>query len=335
MDVTKLDRARVLLCRMQEQIRDRVLEARRRQGLKLAGIAAVTSADTIYKIDRISEEAILEWFDLSWPRHWPVQLVMEGLEDRAEPTTFPRGTPVSQTRFKCIIDPIDGTRNLMYDKRSAWVLTGLAPQRGSRNHLGDIQVSVMTEIPTSRQSRSDQFSAVRGGPLKANAQDLATGKRRRIRAQPSQADHYEHGFASIVRFFPEGMELLARFEEQLWAGMYGRAKGKSPVIFSDQYISTGGQLFEILAGHDRMIADLRPLAFKRLGLGGELVCHPYDICTALLLEAAGCVIEDEQGRPLRAPLDTTSPVTWVAYANPRLAKLTRPHLRRLSAELLG
>jgi fructose-1,6-bisphosphatase/inositol monophosphatase family enzyme len=335
MDATMLDKARVLLCRMQECIRDRVLEARRRQGLKLAGIAAVTSADTIYKIDRVSEAAILQWFEEHWPKQWPVELVMEGLEDLAEPTTFPIGTPVAKTLFKCIIDPIDGTRNLMYDKRSAWVLTGLAPQRGARNHLGDLQVAVMTEIPTSRQTRSDQFSAVRGGPLKANAQDLKDGRRRRIRAQPSASRHYEHGFASIVRFFPEGMELLARFEEQLWAELYGREKGKSPVIFSDQYISTGGQLFEILAGHDRMIADLRPLAFERLGLKNELVCHPYDICTALLLEAAGCVIEHPHGKPLRAPLDTTSPVSWVAYANPQLAKLTRPLMRRLCRELLA
>jgi len=334
MDATKLDRARVLLCRMQEEIRDQVLEARRRQGLRLAGIAAVTSADTIYKIDRVSEAAILAWFEAHWPRQWPVELVMEGLEDRPEPTTFPKGTPVAQTLLKCIIDPIDGTRNLMYDKRSAWVLTGLAPQRGIRNQLGDIVVAVMTEIPTSRQARSDQFSALRGGPLRANAQDLATGTRRRIRAQPSQSRHYEHGFASVVRFFPEGMELLARFEERLWAELHGASKGKSPVIFSDQYISTGGQLFEILAGHDRMIADLRPLAFQRLGLENELVCHPYDICTALLLEAAGCVIEHPHGKPLRAPLDTTSPVSWVAYSNPHLAKLTRPLMKRLCRELL-
>jgi len=29
----------------------------------------------------------------------------------------------------------------MYDKRSAWILAGLAPQRGARTHLGDIVVA--------------------------------------------------------------------------------------------------------------------------------------------------------------------------------------------------
>src|SRR5262245_33646744 len=95
-------------------------------------VAAVTSADTIYGIDRISEHAVLAWFAQNWPRRWPVELVMEGLE---RVTTFPRGTPLAKTIFKCILDPIDGTRGLMYDKRSAWSLAALAPQRGAKTNL--------------------------------------------------------------------------------------------------------------------------------------------------------------------------------------------------------
>ncbi len=328
------DKARRLLCRMQETIRDTVLQARRRQGLALTRVAAVTAADTIYQVDKVSEAAIMAWFEENWPRTWPVELVMEGLEDEAEPATFPRGTPVSKTHFKCIIDPIDGTRNLMYDKRSAWVLSGLAPQRGKRNHLGDILVAAMTEIPTSRQDRSDQFSALRGGPLQGRTRDLRTGGTRPLRTQPSQAGDFRHGFASVVKFFPEGKTLAAHLEEQLWARLHGAGAGGSPVIFDDQYISTGGQLYELIVGHDRMIADLRPLVFAKLGLPRELVCHPYDICTALLLEAAGGVIHHADGKRLRSPLDTTSPVDWIGYANPRLARLAGPVLRDLCRELL-
>jgi len=42
---------------------------------------------------------------------------MEGLADGA--TTFPAGTPARRTVLRCILDPIDGTRCLMYDKRPA------------------------------------------------------------------------------------------------------------------------------------------------------------------------------------------------------------------------
>ena len=124
------------------------------------------------------------------------------------------------------------------------------------------------------------------------------------------------------------MALTAAIEESLWRALYGRAATGSPVVFNDQYISTGGQIYELLSGHDRMLADIRPLVFGKLGLKSALVCHPYDICTAMILKEAGGVIESPFGGPLRAPLDTTSPVAWVGYANPALARAIRPALRR-------
>ena len=51
--------------------------------------------------------------------------------------------------------------------------------------------------------------------------------------------------------------------------------------FEDQYASTGGELYELIAGHDRFIADLRPLV-KSASLPPPLCCHPYDLCTALI-----------------------------------------------------
>ena len=102
------------------------------------------------------------------------------------------------------------------------------------------------------------------------------------------------------------------------------------LVFDDQYITTGGQIYELLIGHDRMLGDLRPLAYAKLALGSaSLCCHPYDICTALLLQEAGGLVEAPDGRPLRAPLDTTSPIAWMGYANPTLARTVRPVLQGL------
>jgi fructose-1,6-bisphosphatase/inositol monophosphatase family enzyme len=337
MTAPQLERIRRLLCALQDNIRDTLVTARRKDSGHFARIAGVTSADTIYHVDRLSEAAILAWFQRHWPRTWPVEVVMEGIAD-GEVVTFPRGTPVGRTRFKCILDPIDGTRSLMYDKRAAWSLAALAPQRGARTQLGDIMVAAMTELPTSKQGSADQFSAIRGRGKRgvvAHAVDLRRGTRRRFTVQPTRANHFAHGFASLVKFFPAGKALTARIEEDLWRELHGRGPENAQLVFDDQYLSTGGQLAELLVGHDRMIGDLRPLVFAKLRLPSALTCHPYDICTALILTEAGGIVEAPSGRPLRAPLDTTTPVTWMGYANPRLARTVRPVLRRLLKRHLG
>ncbi len=326
----QLNHARRLLCALQDHIRDTLIAARAKHAAKFSRVAAVTSADTIYYVDRLGEEAILEWLEEHWPRAWPLELVMEGLEDGS--ATIPRGTPVGKTLFKCILDPIDGTRGVMYDKRSAWILAALAPQRGARNHLGDLVVAAMTEFPTSKHGFADQLSAVAGGGVVAERLDLARGTRRRWVPRPSRARDFEHGFASLARFFPEGKALLGAVEEELWRelGLLGKDGGQ--LVFDDQYISSGGQLYELIAGHDRMLGDLRPPAYAKLGFSSAaLCCHPYDLCTALIAREAGCVVEAPEGRPLRVPLDTTTPVAWMGYANPTLARAVRPILRRLMA----
>ena len=331
---THLQRARRLICELHDFIHARVTAARARQGTSFHRVVGATRADTIYHVDRLSEAAILDWFDRNWPKTWPVEVVMEGLDDGADATTFPRGTPLSRTLYKCILDPIDGTRGLMYDKRSAWILTGLAPQRGEKTTLRDITVAVMTELPTAKQLAFDQLSAVRGSGVIAARRAGGGMPHRRLNLQPSVAQDFEHGFASFCRFFPEGKAWLGELEETLWRELKVWGKEGGAKVFDDQYISTGGQLYELAAGHDRMVADLRPLAFTALGLqSGMLCCHPYDICTALILEELGGVVEDPWGRPLRSPLDTTTSVAWVGYANRTLARKVRPVFKKILGQL--
>ncbi len=96
-------------------------------------------------------------------------------------------------------------------------------------------------------------------------------------------------------------------------------------VFDDQYLSSGGQLHELITGRDRFIADLRPLVQTE-----GLACHPYDVCTAMLLQEAGGVITDPWGDPLDVPLDNVTPVAWVGYANESLAARIGPVLAELA-----
>ena len=187
----------------------------------------------------------------------------------------------------------------------------------------------MTELPTSKQWRADQLSVVRGGGpggIVAESVNVLTGERQPLSVRPSQAADFRHGFASLVKFFPEGKALTAQIEEAIWDRLHGRGPSATPYVFDDQYPSTGGQIYELLAGHDRLIGDLRPYVLPSLGYKSALTCHPYDICTALLLTEAGGVVETPDGRPLDAPLDTLTPVAWMGYANEALARLARPVL---------
>jgi fructose-1,6-bisphosphatase/inositol monophosphatase family enzyme len=331
MNPREAERARQLLCALGDFVRDAVIAGRHgRASADLAQVARESVADTIYEIDTLSEEAIADWFETHWPAEWPVELVAEGFDDPAM-RLFPRGAQVQETRWRCVIDPIDGTRCIMYDKRPAWVLAGLAPQRAEGARLGDIFVAAMTEIPVTKQWRADQISAVRGGGLVAEGVDVRTGRREPVVLRRSEARDFQHGFASLAKFFPAAKPAVARIEEALWRELYGN--GESPVVFDDQYLSTGGQFYELLAGHDRMNGDLRPILLKREGLELSLVCHPYDVCAALLLAEAGVVFEAPEGGSVDVPLDLTSPVAWVGYANETLAELARPILRRLLEEL--
>jgi hypothetical protein len=51
-------------------------------------------------------------------------------------------------------------------------------------------------------------------------------------------------------------------------------------------------------------------------------------------QEVGVIVEAPLGGTINAPFDTTSPVSWVAYANETLARKLRPVLRAAIREKL-
>ena len=97
----------------------------------LAAVDRDEPSDTIYAIDVVSEEVIAEFAQTLGRKHSFV-LVSEGTPGSGTPKGVPYDSDTAD--WVIIVDPIDGTRGLMYQKRSAWVLTGVAPNRGA-GHL--------------------------------------------------------------------------------------------------------------------------------------------------------------------------------------------------------
>jgi fructose-1,6-bisphosphatase/inositol monophosphatase family enzyme len=314
---------------LHDELRGEVVAATERHGLEvLAAVDRDEASDTIYAIDVVAE-AVVSRFAERLAREHAIVLVAEGLPGGRR--CYPQGVDETSAEWWIIVDPIDGTRGLMYQKRSAWILTGVAPNRGPGTSLRDIQLAVQTEIPLVKQHMSDQLWAVRGSGAHARRCNRLTGERVPIRLRRSAAPGIAHGYTTIARFFPGARDELAAIDDAIVHGALGPyAPGKAH-CFEDQYASTGGQLYELMAGHDRFIADLRPLLRPVLaarGLPPALTCHPYDICCALIAEESGVMVTDPAGNPLDAPLNVAAEVAWAGYANAQIRAQIEPLLRQ-------
>lgn len=322
---------------LHERIRDAVVAAcAAAEGAQMADVHSDGAGDTIYRVDRVSEEILVEGL-AEIARDEPLLLLAEGLPTGG--IALPAGTDPENCRWRVMVDPIDGTRGIMYQKRSAWVLTGVAPNRGDATRLADITLAVQTEIPVVKQTLCDQLWAVRGQGMEAVRIDRISGARSPIFPRPSRAESLEHGYATVVRFFPGARDALAALDDEIVYAVIGDPGDGKAACFEDQYACTGGQLHELIAGRDRFIADLRPLTEgvrRRRGLSRGLYCHPYDLCTVLVAEEAGVIVTGAGGDPLDAPLDLDSEVAWIGYANAALRTRVEPvlqaALRRRAAE---
>ena len=317
------------LRRLHEQIRASVVEACERETLpELASVVSEQEGDTIFALDRVSEELLIDFFDREVVPLAPVLLIAEGLIDGQ--VILPRGTPESDVVWRIIVDPIDGTRGLMYQKRSGWILTGVAPNRGPDTGLHDIELAVQTEIPLAKQHLSDVLWAFSGEGFHAERFNRLTSEHFPLQLHPSTATNIAHSYSQIARFFPGVRDVLAAIDDEIVLGAVGPPQSGKAQCFEDQYTSTGGQLYELIAGHDRFTADVRAhmdaVASER-GLPRLLCCHPYDLCTELIAREAGVIVTGIDGRPLTARLAVEPDVSWVGYANENIQATIQPLLQ--------
>ena len=146
---------------LHDRIRDSVVEACERQSTEqLAAVAAEESSDTIYRIDRVSEDVLVAGLE-DVARDDPLVLVAEGLaagKARAAGRRARRGLPVARA------SSIRSTARARSCIRSAARGSSPASRRtcGDATRIRDIELAVQTEIPVLKQHLCDQLWAVRG-----------------------------------------------------------------------------------------------------------------------------------------------------------------------------
>ena len=94
-------------------IRDRVVEACEQEAIEeLSNIVADGEGDTIFAIDRVSEELLVDFFEREIASLVPIVLIAEGIKEGK--AILPYGAKEKDAAWRIIVDPIDGTRGLMY-----------------------------------------------------------------------------------------------------------------------------------------------------------------------------------------------------------------------------
>lgn len=297
--------------------------------------------DVLYALDRRVEPVIAEAL-AGWPEALkPLAVVAEGFGEDGHMVIGEAG---AAPRHRLLIDPIDGTRNLMFDKRPAWFLAAIAEDRGAGTRLSDSLAAAMVELPPAKQEWADAFAFAAGSPLIAARVHTGTGETAPLAARPSARTGLQDGFAHVVNFFPGTKELAAALMERIADRTIFTGGDRHATLFDDQYISTGGQFAELMLGRDLVCCDLRPLfhEIQRRQAGGDGAalrrgpeCHPYDIAGLAVARQAGVILTDGFGAPLDAPFDIHTPIHWCGYANETLRALVEPVVQDWVREQLG
>jgi len=298
----------------------------------LSTIHKEAKEDVIFNIDRDVEDVLIEALIPLAEAVGGIVLIAEGVGDDGLGVVLPVNTGFTResAALRIIIDPIDGTRGIMYNKRPAWFLAGAAINKGVGTRLSDIICCVMVELPTEKMYLADTLSAIKGQGIQSFRKNVLNGEIMNFQVSPSQALTLQGGFAQVARFCGPGRDVLARIDDRLLEELNPEGIIKKVLIFEDQYISTGGQMYEVLAGHDRFIADIRVTlgdVLERKGKKRGYTCHPYDACCSLIALEAGCVMTDINGQAFDAPMDLYSSVEWILFANKGLRDLVWPVLQ--------
>lgn len=294
------------------------------------------AGDVTYGLDVPAERELDRWLEEN-ARRGPLSLLTEdaGWRHRGPGK---RGKTVELAGFdhggpRISVDPVDGTRVLMTELRSAWSVIGLAGPGESAPRLSDVAMGVLSEIPDSRAASFRRLSARRGAGCTLEERTLrgrALGGRRRL--STGKDDRPDHGFFPFFRYAADQRPALAAIEAAFFARLARLEGAEVRNCYDDQYTSNGGQLALLALGRYRMIADLRAWDAARRKRA-SVTSKPYDVAGAVLCaREAGCVVEAADGGELDFPLDAETPVSFVGWVN----SATHERLRRhLSAAMRG
>jgi len=295
---------------------------------ELAAPGGWRAGDLTYALDDAVDPLLDDFVARVLDRH-PITLVAEG------PGTLGAGERAAGQPVRVLVDPIDGTRSLMHDLRSAWVVTGVAPDRGDATRLSDVQLAVQTELVPTGSAVYHVIVGERGRASRLERRDFRSGRlleERTLRVPP--APRLDNGYFCFTRYLPDERPLVARLEQSFLRRAIAEHGLSTRLIYDDQYLCSAGQLWLAATGRYRMAVDLRRW-LRRVHGGDSFTAKPYDVGALLAFREAGLIVLDADMRPLDAPLDTETPLDLVVFPDERVRAAFQPLVEAAMEELAG
>jgi fructose-1,6-bisphosphatase/inositol monophosphatase family enzyme len=330
------------LAELAARIRRACRDAAERAPAQLDRPVGEGAGDVTFGLDEVAEAVLVEWL-LERAREGPVSLLTEdaGWRHRGPAPGAPAGAePVELAGFdhggpRIAVDPVDGTRHLMHDMRSAWTSIALAGPGAGVPRFRELALGLVSELPDARAARYRCLCAVVGEGCEVELRDLASDRVLRAGALRADTDdRVDHGYFPFFAFHPETRPEVGRLAADFFARLAAEEGAALEHCYDDQYICNVGQLVLLALGTYRLIVDPRAWLAARRGRTTQS-SHPYDLAAAALCaREAGCGVTAIDGAPLDFPLDTSTPVSFVGFANGATRARLAPHLARALASFV-
>lgn len=279
---------------------------------ELSTVAIEAETDTLFHVDEIAEQVLLDFFDQNQDQAPPFLLVGEFAS--GESLSFGHGEP----QYRILLDPIDGTRLVMHGKASGWILSGIFPEKGERTRLAEAIFALQTEVPLLKHLVAETLWAARGAGAYRRVENLVTHDANIAALHNDPHDNLIHSFISFVNLFPRGKTAIAEVEEAFLNETLKQHNDAGSLIYEDQHLSTGAQLYELIQGKTRLVVDIRPALNHQWRQRREptvLCAHPYDLCAWLIAHEAGAVVRVPDGQSFDGSASATAEVGWIGFSN--------------------
>lgn len=322
-----------LSCRLRRASRSAIQEALASGSLgALSSPVGVGAGDVTFGLDAACEHELTDWL-LEQALHGPLSVLTEDAGWRhLGPGDDASSGPVELPGFdhggpRIVVDPVDGTRHLAFDLRSAWTVLGLAGPGDRAPLMSELVLGEVSELPDSRGAHYRRLWATLGGgcrfELRALEDDVVLRKGALV---ADDDDRVDHAYLPFFAYHPD----TRSDNDRLAAGFYARIEASEGAdlaqCYDDQYIASGGQIALLALGTYRMIVDARPHLATLRGRATQ-TAHAYDLAGAVLCaREAGCVLTALDGGTLDFPMEPTGAVGFVGFANGRTGARLLPHL---------